>query len=83
MGLLFRREVCINLCGFDESNTEMGIESMHKDEISQRLQHADWEQNRDKQWKRTQSTMRKKRSVSRAKESSAAEIEMGESFQGK
>lgn len=60
MGLLLRREVCINLCGFDVTNTEMGIDSMHKDEISQRSQHTDWEQNSSKQWRRNQPRLRKR-----------------------
>lgn len=46
--------------GLMSPNTEMGIESMHKDEISQRPQHADCEKNKGKQWRRNQQRLRKR-----------------------
>lgn len=54
MGLQLRRDVCIDVHGFEAlSKTEVGTENVCKDEISQR-QHTDWEKNRGKQRKRNQ-----------------------------
>lgn len=83
MGLLLRREVCIDLCGFDEPDTEMGLELRLNDEISQGQQHADWERNRGQQWRRSQQRLRKRGAFQGQKRVVLLKFEIGESFQGK